>query len=375
MPGIYVHIPFCKQACHYCDFHFSTSQSTRTEMIPALAKEIVLRKNYLADKNIQTVYFGGGTPGLLGEEELTELTKTVFLNFVMQPDAEITLETNPDDVDAEKLQLWKTTGINRLSIGIQSFNDNYLQWMNRAHDTQQAIRSVKMAQDAGFDNITIDLIYGIPGMNEKEWEKNLDTAFSMNVPHISSYCLTVEKGTALHHFVEKGQSMPIDEETAARQFLLMQEKMEENGFIAYEISNYGKKNYFSRHNTSYWEGESYLGVGPSAHSFNGVSRQWNISHNRKYITALKEGKSFYETEILTPANRYNEYIMTSLRTIRGINTGKTGEMMPGSKQATEDAIRQMEKKGWMIKNGEGNYVLTPQGKLFADKIASDFFLL
>lgn len=344
-------------------------------MIPALAKEIVLRKNYLADKNIQTVYFGGGTPGLLGEEELTELTKTVFLNFVMQPDAEITLETNPDDVDAEKLQLWKTTGINRLSIGIQSFNDNYLQWMNRAHDTQQAIRSVKMAQDAGFDNITIDLIYGIPGMNEKEWEKNLDTAFSMNVPHISSYCLTVEKGTALHHFVEKGQSMPIDEETAARQFLLMQEKMEENGFIAYEISNYGKKNYFSRHNTSYWEGESYLGVGPSAHSFNGVSRQWNISHNRKYITALKEGKSFYETEILTPANRYNEYIMTSLRTIRGINTGKTGEMMPGSKQATEDAIRQMEKKGWMIKNGEGNYVLTPQGKLFADKIASDFFLL
>lgn len=375
MPGIYVHIPFCKQACHYCDFHFSTSLRFKNEMIKAIVGEIDLRKDYLENKTIDTIYFGGGTPGILDEMELNEILNAIDKNFSLANDVEITLETNPDDVTEEKPAFWKKAGINRLSIGIQSFSDRHLKWMNRAHDSQEAIRSVRKAQAEGFSNITIDLIYGIPVMSDNEWKHNLEQAFDLEVSHISAYCLTVEKGTALDHFVKTGIAQAVNDEQATGQFLLMQEEMKRNSFIAYEISNYGKKNYFSRHNTSYWMGEWYLGVGPSAHSFNGMSRQWNISNNKKYIDAITGKNSFAEIETLTTINHYNEYIMTSLRTIFGLNKQKLMSIEKSGETVFDATLEQMRAKGWIELNSEGNLILTDPGKLFADKIASEFFLL
>jgi len=344
-------------------------------MIQAIATEISERKNYLGKENVSTIYFGGGTPGMLNEKELNLILESVYKNYPVEKNAEVTLETNPDDVTIEKLKMWKKSGINRLSIGIQSFYDQHLKWMNRAHNAEQAERSVKDAQQAGFTNITIDLIYGIPGMKPDEWKANLQKAFDLKVNHISAYCLTVEKGTALDHLVKKGKSEPVNDENAAAQFLLLQEEMQKNGFIAYEISNYGKENYFSQHNTSYWKGESYLGAGPSAHSYNKTTRQWNISNNKKYIDAVTGKKTWSETETLTAFNHYNEYIMTSLRTISGINEQHLAQFISGYETEFKNKILAMQNKGWITVNEAGNHILTLQGKLFADKIASEFFLL
>ena len=374
MAGIYIHIPYCKQACTYCNFHFSTQLKTKSDLLNALLKEIELRKNYLGEEEISTIYFGGGTPSLLATDELGQLFDKFERTFKLSNDLEITLEANPDDLDERKLRELKSTPINRLSIGIQSFRDEDLKWMNRAHNSQLADYAVKAAQDKGFENITIDLIYGLPGLSNTDWKKNLDTAFKLNVPHISSYSLTVEANTALDVLIKKGKSKPVDDNKSAEQMIILMQKMKENNFTHYEISNFCKENMFSRHNTSYWKGEKYLGLGPSAHSYNKESRQWNVANNIKYITSIAEHKLPFEQEVLTEKDRYNEYVMTSLRTMWGADSDKVKSsfneifhrhfISAGEKFTMENLL---------IKK-QNTYVLTNEGRLVADRIILDFFI-
>ena len=319
MAGIYVHIPFCKKACHYCDFHFTTTQYYRDEIIKQLANEIEQRKNYLAERKLNTIYFGGGTPSILNEEELSLLMKTIHKNFSVAEKPEITLEANPDDLSIEKLLMLKKTGINRLSIGVQSFRDEDLKWMNRAHDAIHAKQAVINAASAGFNNISIDLIYGLPTSKLADWKKNLEEAVTLPVQHLSCYCLTVEDNTALHHFIKKGKVIEKKDEVSSEEFLMAHEFLTGNGFEHYEISNYGLRNFHSRHNSSYWDNEPYLGIGPSAHSYNGISRQWNVANNIQYLNSMKEGKLLFEKEELSIEQQFNEYLMTRLRTSSGIS--------------------------------------------------------
>ena len=319
MAGIYVHIPFCKKACHYCDFHFTTTQYYRDEIIKQLANEIEQRKNYLTERTLNTIYFGGGTPSILNEEELNLLMKSIHKNFSVAEKAEITLEANPDDLSIEKLLMLKKTGINRLSIGVQSFRDEDLKWMNRAHDAMQAKQAVMNAASAGFNNISIDLIYGLPTSTLADWKRNLEMAATLPVQHLSCYCLTVEDNTALHHFIKKGKVIEKKDEVSSEEFLMANEFLTGNDFEHYEISNYGLRNFHSRHNSSYWDNEPYLGIGPSAHSYNGISRQWNVANNIQYLNSMKEGKLLFEKEELSIEQQFNEYLMTRLRTSSGIS--------------------------------------------------------
>lgn len=389
MAGIYIHIPFCKQACHYCDFHFSTSLQNKAAFLNALKKEIVLQKNYFSNSlsfgecrgEVSTVYFGGGTPSLLSKHELLEIFDCLKSNFSINADAEITLEANPDDLTEEKIKKLKETPVNRLSIGIQSFYDEDLKLMNRAHSAEESIKAVKLAQENGFENITIDLIYGIPGLTDHRWRNNLQIAFALNVNHISAYCLTVEPKTALAHQVKSGLIKNVDEQQSSEQFEIMLEAMHQNDFIQYEISNFCKNTAFSKHNSNYWKKEKYLGLGPSAHSFNGESRQWNISNNTLYIQSIEKGELNFEKEMLTVDQRYNEYVMTSLRTIWGtsidfIRTSfgedyskyflKEIDLYISTGYVTEDTPSPAERVGV-------RYYLSDKGKLIADKIASDLF--
>ncbi|OFY84900.1 MAG: coproporphyrinogen III oxidase [Bacteroidetes bacterium RIFCSPLOWO2_12_FULL_35_15] len=375
MAGIYIHIPFCKQACHYCDFHFSTSLKNKDAFLISLKKEIELQKNYLEASKISTIYFGGGTPSLLSESELMHIFDTLNSHFEIAPDAEITLEANPDDLSLKKIKELKHTPVNRLSVGIQSFFDEDLVLMNRAHTSKEALSVVQTSQDAGFENITIDLIYGIQTLTNEKWKHNLQTAFDLQVKHISSYCLTVEAKTALSNFIKTGKVKNVDEQQSIEQFEIMVEKMKENDFIHYEISNFCKKDYHSKHNSNYWLKENYLGLGPSAHSYNGISRQWNISNNALYIQSLENNKLNFEEETLTAAQKYNEYILTSLRTIWGtdLNCIKT---IFGTDYLTY-CIKESEKyisEGKLL-NQENKLFLTEKGKLLADKIASDLFYI
>lgn len=375
MAGIYIHIPFCKQACHYCDFHFSTSLKNKDAFLSSLKKEIEMQKNYLGSQKIATVYFGGGTPSLLTESELMYIFDTLNAHFEIDSDAEITLEANPDDLNLKKIKELKHTPINRLSIGIQSFFDEDLVLMNRAHTSKEALSVVQTSQDAGFENITIDLIYGIPTLTNEKWKHNLQTAFDLQVKHISSYCLTVEAKTALANFIKTGKIKNVDEQQSVEQFEIMVEKMKQNDFIHYEISNFCKEGYHSQHNSSYWLKENYLGLGPSAHSYNGVSRQWNISNNALYIQSLEKNKLNFEEEILTVAQKYNEYILTSLRTIWGIDL-KYIEIFFGTDHKNyclKEAERYIAQGNLLIK--ENKLFLTQKGKLLADKIASDLFYI
>jgi len=318
MSGIYIHIPFCKQACFYCDFHFSTSLKRKVEMIQALVKELILRKDEFQNDTIETIYFGGGTPSLLTIAELRLLIDTVYENYKVTDNPEITLEANPDDLSEKQIHELTNTRINRLSIGIQSFFDDDLKAMNRAHSAKEAKKCLSAAIGS-FDNITIDLIYGIPTMSNERWKKNLQVAFDFGVNHISSYALTVEPKTALANFIKKGNYPPIDEDKALAHFNILLEETKKQGLIQYEISNFGKLEYFSKHNTSYWKGTSYLGIGPSAHSFNGKQRSWNISNNAKYIKAIRENVLPQEVEELSINDRFNETIMMGLRTIWGVS--------------------------------------------------------
>ncbi len=375
MSGIYIHIPFCKQACNYCDFHFSTSLQNKEALVNAILAEIDLRKNYLSDKHIETIYFGGGTPSLLSEKELNLVLAKLYNTFTVSNHAEITLECNPDDLSELKLKELKRAEINRLSIGLQSFNEEELQWMNRAHTAKESEASVKRAQDKGFENITIDLIYGSKFSNLGNWKKTLDKAIALDVKHISSYNLTIEDKTKLGHDYKLKKEVAIDDEKSSELFLEMIDRLEKNDFIHYEISNFGKDRFFSTHNSNYWKGHHYLGLGPSAHSFDGTSRQWNVANNTKYIKELS-GKTehYFEKEVLTETERFNEYILTTLRTIWGIDITYL------KKNFNPDFISAFNKQiGTYLDNNtivlkDNCYVLTNEGKLLADRIASELFV-
>lgn len=375
MAGIYIHIPFCKQACHYCDFHFSTTLKHKDAMIEALLSELKLRKNYLSDENIETVYFGGGTPSLLTYKELEKLINQIYNDFQLVNHPEITLEANPDDLNAEFLRGIQQIGINRLSIGVQSFLNKDLEWMNRAHNSNQAIDSIKRSQDIGIDNISIDLIYGMPSLTNKEWKENIQRAFELEIRHISSYALTVEQGTALGNWVAKGKLKAMDEEQAAEQFEILMEEMFNNNYLHYEISNFCKEGYHSRHNSSYWEGKKYLGIGPSAHSFNKTTRQWNVANNHQYIDQIFRNELPSTVEVLTIEDRINEYLMISLRTSKGISF-EYFEKEFGSENLSSIKRNLDSYINANLLEIENNYCRTTKnGKLMADKIASDLFIL
>ncbi|MCH7534265.1 MAG: radical SAM family heme chaperone HemW, partial [Bacteroidetes bacterium] len=299
MAGIYIHIPFCKQACSYCDFHYSTTLNRKTDMVNALVREIEIRKNYLNNEHVSTIYFGGGTPSLLNQFETDTIMEAINVHFEIKNDAEITMEVNPDDIKATKLKELKSSNINRLSIGVQSFHNEDLEFMNRAHNSEEAITSIKTAQDIGFNNITMDLIYGVQTLSDEAWQDNLETFLSLNLPHLSAYCLTVEPLTALSIAIQKGKCNPVSEEKGKVHFELLMNLMKEHGFIQYEISNFCKKDFESKHNSSYWNNEKYLGIGPSAHSYNKTSRQWNIANNIKYIIGIDNDDPDVKEETLS----------------------------------------------------------------------------
>jgi oxygen-independent coproporphyrinogen III oxidase len=374
MAGIYIHIPFCKRKCHYCNFFSVVSGKYRIHFPDTLTEEVHLQHNYLGTDRIDSVYFGGGTPSLLDPVEINKLLSGIrnYYEFTLNP--EITLEANPDDVSMGLLSAYRQAGINRLSIGIQSFFDDDLEYLNRIHSSGKAISSVSDAKNAGFDNITIDLIYGLPAMTDEKWRKNLEIAFSLDVQHISAYSLTVEPKTALDVLIRKKKVPAPDEETTIRHFRLLMKEMKKNGFIHYEISNFCREGYYSRHNSMYWNGEHYLGLGPSAHSFNGATRQWNVAGISEYIDRVKRNDRFFDTEILTKDQKYNEYVMTSLRTIWGSDLARIRNEYGGEMAARflSLAVRYLE-SGQMTKRDDV-YYLTDEGKLFADGIASDLFI-
>nr|WP_321232323.1 radical SAM family heme chaperone HemW [uncultured Psychroserpens sp.] len=390
MSGIYIHIPFCKQACHYCDFHFSTSLKKKDQLINALAKELEMRKNEFQNTTVETIYFGGGTPSLLTSEELQFLIETVYQNYIVSETPEITLEANPDDLissikqyhantpnavevsDNSIFKQYRAIGINRLSIGIQSFFEDDLKLMNRAHNADEAKKCLSMAT-RHFDNISIDLIYGIPGLSNEQWKANIEMALSYDIPHMSSYALTVEPKTALESFIKKGIIDNVDDDLAQEQFHILVATLEAHNFIHYELSNFGKTDYFSRNNSAYWQGKPYIGIGPSAHSFNGNERSWNISNNSKYITSIGNGFFPMETEKLTITDKYNEYIMTGLRTVWGVSLEKiTKDYGENFKdyllQLAEPFINQH-----LLYIEDEKLLVTKKGKFLSDGIASDLF--
>lgn len=342
-------------------------------MIAALKKEIILRKKYTEQARIETIYFGGGTPSLLNAGELESLTGIISDNFPLADNPEITLEANPDDLYPQKVKALRQTMINRFSIGVQSFFEEDLRWMNRAHTVAEAESAIKRVQDAGFENITADLIYGFPLLDDEKWKHNIRQLLEMQIPHISSYSMTVEPKTALAAFIRKGVQPPMSESRSARQFNILMDELESGGFEHYEISNFSKPGWHSRHNSNYWEGVPYLGIGPSAHSFNGESRQWNMANNPKYIRSIFAGDIPAETEYLSLENRINEYIMTSLRTRKGMNPRVLNSLSPDYAEEINQALEPFFKKGW-ITNRDQSVILTREGKLFADHIASGLFV-
>ncbi len=381
MAGIYIHIPFCKQACHYCNFHFATSLHYKNDLIAALLKEIELCSFFDHSlpsssegedtESIATIYFGGGTPSLLNIEEIKSLLYKIRNKFSVTDDAEITLEANPDDITEEKLLNWKEAGINRLSIGVQSFFSEDLQWMNRAHTASQALSSLQLSLKY-FDNITIDLIYGTPQLTNEKWKQNVETAISLNIPHLSCYALTVEPKTPLDKMIRQKISDEVNPDKQSEQFMLLMQWLEDAGYEHYEISNFAKPGWRSRHNSSYWQGKNYIGLGPSAHSFNGTERRWNISNNTIYIASLNKGIIPYEKEELTATQKLNEYIMTSLRTIEGINL----KVISGEPQGASNILLNKSKKfidTGLMKFEKNSLTLTKKGKLLADGIAADLF--
>ncbi|MEZ0612185.1 radical SAM family heme chaperone HemW [Fibrella sp. WM1] len=377
---LYLHIPFCRQACHYCDFHFSTNQQQRRVVVDAMAREIDLRHTYLpAQTPLQTIYFGGGTPSLLTEGELTYLLDAIHRHFTVEPDAEITLEANPDDLaDATNLAMLRRY-VNRLSIGIQTFDEATLRWMNRAHNAAEAEACVPRARDAGFDNLSIDLIYGI---SETIWPRDLEKALALNVPHLSAYNLTIEPDTAFGRWLAKGRLTPVDEALSATQFTELVTALKTAGYVHYEISNFarqaGSTAHYARHNTAYWQRRPYLGIGPSAHSYDLQSRQYNVANNALYAKALHEGAVLTdapsEREVLTAADQVNDYLLTGLRTQWGCQLAELDAMLGTSfvaEQAT--ALARLKQTGWLVQT-ENSLTLTESGKLFADRVASELFV-
>ena len=374
MAGIYIHIPFCKQACYYCDFHFSTSLKKKNTLISALIKELKLRKDELKETPIETIYFGGGTPSILSNEELQLLIDSVYENYKVISCPEITLEANPDDLYKDRIIELSKSPINRLSIGIQSFFEKDLKLMNRAHNADEARSCIEVAKKY-FSNISIDLIYGIQGVTNEQWIKNIEIALNFEISHISSYALTVEPKTALASFIEKGIIEDVDDEQAHQQFLILKDKLEEEGFVHYELSNFGKEGFFSKNNSAYWQGKSYLGIGPSAHSFNGTQRGWNVRNNTKYINALNQDELPIEIEILTLTDRYNEYIMTGLRTIWGVSLKKVEEDF--GKLFKDYLIERADIfiNQHLLYIDDGHIRVSRKGQFLSDGISSELFKL
>ncbi|HLN55765.1 MAG TPA: radical SAM family heme chaperone HemW [Bacteroidales bacterium] len=374
MAGIYIHIPFCKKLCFYCDFYHIIAPSDTSGFTAALLKEISLRREYLGEEEVTTVYFGGGTPSVFSVKDLDSLLTAIRREFRIEAGSEITVELNPDDVTPEYLKGLSDTGFNRISLGIQSWRDEDLKFLNRRHDAEKAEKALTDCLSEGFSNISIDLIYGIPGMTPEQWTANLDKTFSFDIRHLSAYHLTIEKGTVFGKMAEKGHLKEIDEETSSTLFNILINKAEEAGFIHYEISNFGKPGYFSRHNSNYWRQVSYLGLGPSAHSFNGFSRQWNRSDLKGYIKAMQNGKPDSESEELDSRTRFNEYIMTSLRTMWGIDleyVERTFEK-EGHDYVVNMSLRY--RQYGLMKLEKNTLVLTNQGKMISDNIISDFMM-
>ncbi|PRP68026.1 radical SAM family heme chaperone HemW [Nonlabens agnitus] len=374
MSGIYIHIPFCKQACHYCDFHFVTSMKHKNRVVAALQEELRLRSSEAKNTSIETIYFGGGTPSVLESTAIDAIIETVYSNYQVIADPEITLEANPDDLTPEKIAALAKTKINRLSIGVQSFFEEDLKLMNRAHNAVEAMECISLSRKR-FPNISIDLIYGIPGLTDDRWRENLFKAIDLKVPHISSYALTVEDDTALKTFIEKGIIDEVDDEQAQRQFNILLDTMQLHSYENYEFSNFGKEGFFSRNNTAYWTGKSYIGIGPSAHSFDGKRRAWNINNNVKYLKAIEAGDLPQETEELTVVDRYNEYIMTGLRTIYGVSLSHV-ELEYGSK-FKEYLLQQSTNylKDHLLYLDDDTLRVTRKGKFLSDGIASELFML
>jgi oxygen-independent coproporphyrinogen III oxidase len=374
MPHLYLHIPFCKQACHYCDFHFSTSQQRRGEMTDALITELGLRKSELPAVPLETIYFGGGTPSLLSSDELMRIFEAIGEHFSIASDAEITLEANPDDLTENYLRTLRHTPVNRLSIGIQSFRDDDLQLMNRAHNAADAKRVVQRAQDAGITNLSIDLIYGIPGLSNADWLRNLDQAFSLGMQHLSCYNLTVEPKTALAWQVNKGFVRPPDDALCEQQFILLTERAADAGFLHYEISNFSLPGWEAKHNSSYWKNKPYLGLGPSAHSYNGNQRRHNLPNNSEYLRRIEAGQSAATVEELNANERYNEFVLTRLRTSWGIDEAELqsrfAEFAPAFRAEAATWLRSGE-----LRFEKGKWFLSPAGKLLADRIAASLFVV
>lgn len=378
MSGIYIHIPFCKQACHYCDFHFSTSMKKKDEMVLALAKEIELCKNEFAQDSefsgVETIYFGGGTPSRLRIVDLRLLIEEIYKNYKVAKNPEITLEANPDDLSEDYLIALLEIGINRLSIGVQSFFEDDLKMMNRAHNSAEAKKCLEIATKY-FDNISLDLIYGIPGMSNERWKQNIETALSFGIPHISSYALTVEPKTALSKLIQTGKIAEPKDEVASEHFMILVEMLEANGFVHYELSNFGKPDYFSKNNSAYWLGKKYIGIGPSAHSYDGISRSWNVANNSLYLKSIQENQLPNEIEILSDSDRYNEYIMTGLRTIWGVSLERI------QSEFGQNYLDYLLKQAQKFLNDDllfiENNILRPtkKGKFLTDGIASDLFYL
>jgi oxygen-independent coproporphyrinogen-3 oxidase len=370
MAGIYVHIPYCKVKCHYCDFHFSTNQSTSLDMLSAIGRELNQRIDFLGNQLVSTIYFGGGTPSAVGAKYLDKIIQKIRDNFHVSNDCEITVECNPDDLDKSTLQDLVSIGVNRLSIGIQSFDDEVLKSMNRAHNAKEAHKCVALAKQVGFENITVDLIYGIPDRDIKYWENQLKTFANYDIPHLSAYCLTIEPNTVFKHLHKKGElTLPSDEESL-EQFKLMMEFMVDKGYQHYEISNFAKDGYISRHNSAYWLGKHYLGIGPAAHSFNGKERGWNVANNAKYIKEV----STYEAEELTDKDKVNDHILTRLRTHWGIDLQTIKELGPFLSLKDFEKNLNYHLKAGNLGRKEHIVKLTNKGKFLADKIASDLFV-
>lgn len=376
MASIYIHIPYCRQACYYCNFHFSTILQTKPDLLEAIHLELIQRKNYLAGESISTIYFGGGTPSLLEVNEIQNIIEVIGQNFQVQWDGlEITLEANPDDLNIEKISALKQAGINRLSIGVQSFFDADLETLHRVHNAAQSHQCIIEARQIGFENITIDLIYGVQHQSDDIWLQNLEIIEKYQLPHFSAYALTIEPKTAFDKMIKQGKIGATDEDQAARQFLMLQQWADEKNYLAYEISNYCKPGHFSKHNTGYWLEQKYLGVGPSAHSFNTFSRQWNVANNNKYIHQLKSNEPYFEIENLSMESQYNEYVMTSLRTMWGCDISHIHDRfgLAFATKISEVASRYISDE--LLFEKEHKLYLTQNGKLLADNIISELFIL
>ncbi|WP_430405670.1 radical SAM family heme chaperone HemW [Fluviicola sp.] len=373
MAGCYIHIPFCAQKCSYCDFHFSTNHTYQSEMVDMLCKEIEIRAKDWKQEQFETIYFGGGTPSVLTTNQLDQLISRVKENYQLSNSVEITMECNPDDCSLENLSSWKELGVNRLSIGIQSFNDEQLKWMNRSHQAADSLNAVRNAKEVGFDELSLDLMYGLPNMTLEEWKEQLLQIIALNPEHISAYCLTVEQKTALSKWVKEGKLVVSNNDQQSEQFELLVSTLKEAGYEQYEISNFARNGHYSKHNTSYWKGAKYLGIGPSAHGYNQVERYWNQSNNRTYMTELKKGHLPETVETLTPFDRFNENLMIGLRTKWGVSKESLFESISPDKEWFQIVKDYEDKK--LVLQTEEQILLTPAGRLLADAIASDLFII